>query len=376
MPDEKISYNLDLEAVDVLDFLTSLQIRNVSVVGGKSGPQARFSCPFPGHKHMDRDTSAFMNLATTAYMCFGCGAKGNAIHFLSDYEAISPIQAARLLRERYMGGWREPEGSLWAELKNRIDKPRPNLEDLPVLPSEYLVERLVDWTKVSGVFNSGGDLPGPLRYPLERGFAPWTLETFEFGWDAKSDRLCFALRDDLGRLVGFKGRAWHVGQSPKYWVLGDDPEQSLYGFQRAEISRLVYGLNSAEVGGTGVVVEGELNVVALRQMGIANSVGIPGSYVSSDQRKLLKAYFDSLVLLFDTDDAGEAAVFGKDLEDGKRRVGAGEVLESLMPTKVCGRHDGDPASRWDAGFWQELIGSAQPHLTLALEHQGFHPETV
>lgn len=89
--------------------LTALGMRNITI----QDDEVKFSCPFPGHSHGDQHPSACMNMGTTAFICFGCKERGNAVSFLSKLENISPMMAARFLRERYEGGWKEPDGPVW-----------------------------------------------------------------------------------------------------------------------------------------------------------------------------------------------------------------------------------------------------------------------
>src|SRR5690606_4041266 len=88
----------DLHNVDVEEFLASLDIKNIK----SDDREVKYSCPFPGHRFGDKNPSASMNKESTAFFCFGCGEKGNAITFLSYVKDVSKVQAAKWIAEKWM----------------------------------------------------------------------------------------------------------------------------------------------------------------------------------------------------------------------------------------------------------------------------------
>jgi DNA primase len=324
--------SVDFKAIDVKVFLEELGIRNAYEMRGRSGLEIKFSCPFPFHKNGDQDPSASMNAESTAYRCWGCGKKGNAVTFLADLENVSPILAARWIRERFQGGFRDVDATgLWAELRGVLDRKVEEYVPLPVLDEDEVAKRAIDWQKAWKIAASGEFLPNPIRYMFDRGFTWDTLEEWDFGYDQVSQRVCFALRDHEANLIGLKGRAYESDQQPKYLVLGDAPEQDRgYGFQAVQVTRYVYGMHKALYHSRKriIVVEGELNCVSMHQKGFHNAVGISGQFLHDDQARIIRHFSDEAVLLFD---------------DFEHAFNAGAKLEPYMKTRVCEPHEGDPA---------------------------------
>lgn len=313
---------MDLSKIDVEKFLIALGIRNVM----DEGEEIRFSCPFAGHSNGDETASAYMNATSTAYWCHGCKSTGNAIHFLAKLEGVSPLVAARWIREHYGGGFREPDSGLVSELDAMWTDLAAEDEGEFNSPIRYQMDPLAQ---------------GPIDYIIDRGFDPATLEAWEIGYDQLSDRIAIPVRNENGLLIGFKGRAYRPEHQPKYLVLGDRRERATrYGFPTYEVARVVFGLYKVVEHRTAgdlhdkslVLVEGELNVLALWQHGIYNSVAI-GSNISDWQRDMILSHADKVTIFFDDDGAGHH--------------GAAKVIDMLspyIPVFIVGEHDGDPAS--------------------------------
>lgn len=305
---------MDLRKIEVLDMLTALGVRNVT----DEGEEIRYSCPFVGHSNADETASAYMNAETTAYFCHGCKSKGNAIYFLAKYEGISPLLAARFLRERYDSGFIDPDTGFERELES--------LWTLPEVEDEWVNEP-IDYQM--------DPLPlEPFTYMIRRGFTPETLEAWEIGYDPISNRITIPIRDDHGRVIGFKGRAFEPDHQPKYLVLGDKPNRTpRYGFPTYEVSRAAFGYHIARLGDSKrlILCEGELDVIALHQMGITDAIAV-GSNFSEFHCSLILSYAEEIVIFFDDDPAGH-----------KGTAKAVSMLESFLPVRIVGPHDSDPS---------------------------------
>lgn len=319
----------DTSKVDVEDMLDALGMENLKWA---TEEEMNFSCPFPGHTHGDQNPSAYMNGGTTAWMCQGCKRKGNAVTFLAELEGISVLEAVQFLRERYGGSAPDPDSyPLRDEIARHYAKRRRE-EEARVVNDEPIDEALIDnfavnWTNPFLQNFS----PDWAKYILERGFSTETLDEWQIGYAAEYNRLSIPVRDHNGVLVGFKGRAYREGHEPKYLVLGKDQ------WPRYHVSLNAFGLHrvepSVESGGMDlIVVEGELNVIALWQMGIRNVVGVNGSNFSERQGQLLRAKAESVVVFFDSDNAGNEGV-----------ILLCEQLRDHMPVFVVPDHDFDAA---------------------------------
>jgi DNA primase len=297
----KINY----QDIDVEEFLNDLGMHNVR----KDGREIFFSCPFPGHSHGDALPSASMQVGTTKVHCFGCGFNGNALTFLAEYENISPLKAARYIREYLGTAFKEPEGALVEEIDAILaPKEKVQRERNKPLDKEELKKRAINWRDLWAAAHSS-----PLKEIFDRGFTWQTLREWDIGWDNMSLRYTIPWFDEDGDLIGFKGRALNknIGDGiARYKVLGG----SEYGFDTFDVSMLLFGANMLPYWNDWsstrrlIVVEGELNVIALHQMGIGPAVGISGKTLSDEQVYLLKKYDRELILYFDEDsDAMKAA---------------------------------------------------------------------
>lgn len=303
---------MDLSNIVVKDFLEALDIRNIS----DGGEEIQYSCPFPNHMNGDESASAYMNSRTTAFYCHGCHAKGNAVHFLSKLEGITPLLAARFIRERYQKDFIDPGGAFLQEL-----------DDL------WKTENVDEYEEVE-ISDTMQELSGdPLDYMLNRGFTKECLDDWSIRYDPISDRVAIPIRTETGKLVGWKGRAFRQGrENPKYLSLGDSKGRTDYGYQTVEKSRFIFGGYRLDHEIPTCLVEGELNVVALSQLGVNNAAAINGSDISEYQVAIILSKCSSLILFFDSDKAGY---------DCTSKVM--DIFEQYMPVKIVADHEKDPA---------------------------------
>lgn len=317
--------SVDFGKVDVEDLLEQMKARNVAIVDGRDGPEAQFSCPKPEHAFGDERPSARMNTITTAFHCHGCKWSGNASVYVAFMQSTTELEARRWLRHRYGGGFREPEGSFAQEVASYYDR-EPDDVTARIAPNESWLETFhVDWTADLRICEYMID---------ERGFDPSILAQWEVGHDVLSDRITIPVRDENGKLVGFKGRAWRDDQQPKYLTLGDTPRWQRYYFDTYQKSRYVYGMSKL-IGDAdpAIIVEGELNVIAMDQKLQVLAFGVAGSEFSAFQTDLIASRAERAIVFFDSDDAGD---------QGTAKVV--KALEPFMPVHVAPIHDGDPAS--------------------------------
>jgi DNA primase len=345
----------DLTSVDTLEFLESLDIENISA----DDEEIRFSCPYPDHRFGDKNPSAYMNVETTAWTCFGCGAKGNAISFLAYVRNVSRVQAAKWIAEKWL-----PQ---YADIDNMTEFIRQLLEHNErkateencappksvVLPSDVLVGKTVNWA----MMDEAEIIPGWGAYMLDnRGFTAETLEKFGFAYDPIMDRPCIVARDPDGNVVGFKGRAWRDDQWPKYLVAGDTSRSiaqhgERYGFAPYDAQLVVYGLDVAEIkDGHLTLVEGEFNTVAMHQKGFTDSVGISGSSMSQTQIDQIVERCDHVTIFMDSD-------LGDDVKEAtamRKLFQVVDAFEKYLKVTVVPLHKGDAADM-DKTYLHELM---------------------
>lgn len=335
-----------LEYVDVPDFLAALGIRNIS----QSGSECDFSCPSGNHSNGDQSPSARMNTRNTLWICHGCGLRGDAVDFLMMAKNLDESTAQRVIDERYGGPELSVEaGGLRAEVE-RIFAGTEEEEIARVPPGEEWLEKFhIRWDDNYLPLWDGT----PFRYMFDRGFSISVLNEWSIGWDDISERITIPVRDRFGELVGFKGRSSDPNVHPKYLILGDAPgREPRYGFDTYAKSQFVFGLDRALVD-RAVLVEGELNAIALHQAGEEGGVAVSGSEFSKRQATQIIQSFSSAVIYFDGDDAGR---------HGTQKVL--DALEQYMPVSIVVDPPDDAAALGPDAL--ELIAGAKSSLQVSI----------
>lgn len=362
--------------VDANDLLELLGGDNVHDVGAD---EVGFSCFYEaGHSHGDQNPSAHLNRDALVWRCKGCGRAGNLpelVRLALPHGTTFP-EALAWLREHFGEVVRKPRGgSLGADLARRLAKPEVREPVLPVEGETIGPQGILymDWRS---------DHDAAVYMRETRGFAPEVLEDWGFGYDSWTRRIAIPVRNEEGILVGFKGRSLGDGR-PKYLLLGDTEGRSLrydtgYGFDMHDHSTVVFGLDrairfyrtaevpaelrpsqpgqldardvrpgqqsSASRSKRVAMPEGELNAVACWAAGVPAVA--PGTTSITDQQLwLLRAHFDEIVTFYDSDDAGENAIWGYfDESSQKWRPGLAEKITPYFRFYVVDDHEGDPAS--------------------------------
>jgi hypothetical protein len=331
--------------VDVEDLLAQLDAANVHDVGRD---EVGFSCFWvAGHAHGDQNPSAHVNRDTLLWRCKSCRRAGNLLELVkvARPEGVeSHPQALSWLREHFGEVVRKPRGgSLTADLEARLAKARYR-------PPERRLPNEAETIGPQGIFalDWRSDHQAAL-YMRGRGFAPEVLEDWGVGYDGWTRRVAIPVRDADGLLVGFKGRIVDNSHPAKYMLLGDtedrQPRYGLgYGFDMHDARVVLFGLDRAKGSKRVALVEGELNVVACHAAGVP-AVAPGTTYVTAEQLWLLRAYFDELVNFYDSDDAGQDAVWGRaDPVSGNWYPGQVETVARYFRLFVVDDHEGDPAS--------------------------------
>lgn len=338
----------DLSYINCRDLLESTGIHNIS----ESGGEISFSCPGPDHFHGDTSPSARMNSRTSAWICHGCGHRGNAITFLAWHKSLPETVARRLLEVRYGGGSISLGVENLEDMVNKVMNPEIIKEEIRISPDESWLDKFyVEWKHERPWISLA------CQYMLNRGFSAKILEQYQVGYDEISDRITIPIRDQGGRLVGFKGRAWRENTIPKYMILGDNRNQNRYGFQPYQKSRYVFGLNRfiKRCLAGAIIVEGELNVIAMDQHGYDNCIGIAGSEFSEKQCDIIKSNCKYVTVFLDNDKAGNK---------GTKKVV--EMLSPYMEVRIVQNAPGDAADS-DTDSVRDLISSAKSSLELQVE---------
>ena len=285
-----------------------------------------------------------MNIDHTGWFCHGCKRKGNAVTFLAEHENTTIQQATTWLRERFGAGSPDPDAF---SIKAWLDRFYLACEEKKALPEADVIldedvnlEFAIDWKLAMTAPRESW--PQPMLYMLERGFDQAILDEYEIGYDEIWNRITIPVRDVAGRLIGFKGRAWDEKSKQKYLAIGSEK----HGFAPYKKSHVIFGMDRVlnywhqtqpEVCEL-VVVEGELNKIAMEQMGIENVGAVSGSDFSPAQALIVRRYADAVTVFLDSDQSGF---------DGTQMII--ERLQDYMPIRVVPDHQGDAADYMLAG---------------------------
>lgn len=295
------------DIVDVISQYVKLHKRGSSYVG---------LCPF----HNEKTGSFSVSQGKQMYYCFGCGAGGNVITFLMNYENATFQEALQELAGR--AGVELPVQEDTREARQRADK-RSRLLDVQreaakyyyaLLRSqrgrqayEYFKKReLSDETmRKFGLGYSDKYSDDLYRYLRSKGFEDSLLrESGLVAFDEKRgghdkfwNRAMFPIMDIRGKVIGFGGRVMGEGE-PKYL---NSPETPIF-----DKSRNLYALNIARMTKKPQILlcEGYMDVIALHQAGFDNAVASLGTAFTTGHAGLLKRYTKEVYLTFDSDGAG------------------------------------------------------------------------
>ena len=304
----------------------------VEVVSGRTPLRrsgARFTglCPF----HDERTPSFSVSPEKGTYYCFGCQRGGDAISFVEETEGVDFVGAIEWLAQRFnipleyeqaspeQDARRRHRERLYAVLdaaaafyERYLWESRAGAEARAYLESRGLGEEVCRQYRL-GLAARGATLA---RKAGERGFTRQELSGAGLanrrGNDYFQGRLLFPIADARGRVVGFQARR----------LREDDPLQAKYvNSPEGELFRkgdLLYGLDRARTAiareERALIVEGNTDVLALRQAGLGPVVASMGTALTERQLKELARLTRKLYLCFDADAAGEAATLrGMDL---------------------------------------------------------------
>ncbi|MGB3740488.1 DNA primase [Castellaniella sp.] len=306
-----------LARVDIVDVVGRyVQLR-------KGGANLLGLCPF----HTEKTPSFTVSPSKQFYHCFGCGAHGSALHFLTEHtgapfpEAVRTLAASvgltvpeepRTPRQRAAERERREEGSRQRDILQQAQAHyRAALKQAPQAVA-YLKKRGLSGEIAAryGLGWAAADRRG-LAAVFEHYEEPALIESglvieAEDGrrHDRFRGRIMFPIYNGRGQLLGFGGRLIEAGE-PKYL---NSPETSLFSKGNE-----LYGLHEARAGiraeGCVLVVEGYMDVVALAQFGLGNAVATLGTSTTSAHLQKLCRASDRIIFSFDGDNAGRKAAW-------------------------------------------------------------------
>lgn len=347
--------------IDIVAFVSDyIQVK-------KAGRNFKALCPF----HSEKTPSFIISPERGTWHCFGaCGEGGDAIKFLQKWENIDFLEALKILSKKTgvtLSHFTPSDESRKKETYYEINHLASEFYHY-ILTSHKLGERARQYLKERGIKKETektfmlGYAPESWdslsKYLIKKGYLPSDIHTVgltvksETGkfYDRFRGRLMFTLKDHRGNIVGFSGRK----------LSGDEKEAKYVNTSETPVytkGNILYGLDftreAIKKEKEAIVVEGEFDLLASFQVGIANIVAIKGSALTEGQSLLLKRYTEQLILALDSDFAGNEAA--------KRGI---EIAEKAgLSVKVAKVSEGkDPAEciAINPPLWKKAIQSAVP----------------
>lgn len=287
-------------------------------------------CPF----HADHSPSMSVSREKQIYRCFSCGASGNVITFLMNYENINFVEALKKLADK---------AGITISLGNLKQKTNKNKElydiyetsqkiyqnnlnsELGIKAKEYLKNREItnEIIKEFGIGLAIKDSKLITNMLLKKGYKEKDLINSGLVGDNEKglhdiyyNRIMFPLYDLNGNIVGYSGRIYDSLDTAKYVNTKETPifkkGELLYNYHRAK--------EEARKTGKIIVMEGFMDVIAAYKVGIKNVVATMGTAVTENQANLIKRMAKEVILCFDGDGAGAKATFSCSEELGKLNV--------------------------------------------------------
>ncbi|MFT7184297.1 MAG: DNA primase, partial [Oceanicoccus sp.] len=169
-------------------------------------------------------------------------------------------------------------------------------------------------------------------------------------------RLMIPIQDAQGNIVAFGGRALKTGDNPKYL---NSPEYSLYN-KSATLYNMAGAKSAIREAHSIVVVEGYFDVMASHQAGVKHVVATCGTALTEDQFRLMKRYSKKVLLAFDSDSAGQAALL--------RAVEGAQAMEiDLYVVSIPEGKDAADAVKEDPELWVNAVNEAIPYLQFFID---------
>ena len=389
-----MKYSIPDSVIDeVRDRTDIVEVVSQFVTLKKVGKNFKGLCPF----HSEKTPSFTVSSEKRIYHCFGCGAGGNVFKFVTETQNISFIDAVRQFADS--AGISIPQFNA-DNLNNPLYKEREALKKANELAANYY----------HSLFHDSEAGLAARNYLKGRYFTGEILDKYSIGWaspgwrglinhfhkistlsrkivlqsglviekedgsnvyDRFRGRVIFPIKDLHGSVIGFGGRAIADGDNPKYL---NSPETTLY-----QKSQTLFGLDIAKQAirkeDQAILVEGYFDQMRATQFGIFNTVATCGTALTPKQAGILRNYASSVVLVFDSDNAGRSAaekgfevlhekglqvkiVFlpeGKDPDSYIHENGvanfmekiktAKPYLESFIDTVVAGKDGNSPSKR-------------------------------
>lgn len=338
----------------------------------KSGAHYKACCPF----HQERTPSFMVNEEKNMWHCFGCSKGGDAFAFVMEIEGLSFREALTLLAEKTGVELPKYQATDPAQKENK-----DRLFSLLELATKFYEKQLWDGAgkeKILGYLRGRGlsdesiksfrlgYAPDGWRHGLDfftsKGFSVSEVEQVGLAlkreggnghYDRFRDRIMFPIFDIFGHVIGYSARVAPGGDETQAKYI-NTPETAIYHKSRA-LYGLFHAKQAMKQAGMTVIVEGNMDVIAMHQAGIGHTVAVSGTALTPEQLTLMKRYGNEVRLFFDMDGAGQKAA----------RKSAELALEKELQVSVVALPFGKDAAdmgKDDPEKLREVVAQAIPAL--------------
>ncbi len=311
---------------DLLSRTDVVEVVDSRVKLKKAGKNYQACCPF----HNEKSPSFTVSQDKQFYHCFGCGAHGNAISFIMEFDRLEFVEAIEELARYHGLEVPREKGSRPAmseEKKQQQQDDYAVMEQVTRFFQQQLRQNTNSKKAIEYLKNRG--LSGDIVKQWEIGYAPdsWDGLLKTFGTDAQRvkqlvelklvnrndqgrtydffrDRIMFPIRDKRGRVVGFGGRVLDDG-GPKYL---NSPETRIF-HKGSELFGFYSARQKNRTLDTVVIVEGYMDVVALSQFDINIATAALGTATTPEHIQMLVRATSHIVCCYDGDRAGREAAW-------------------------------------------------------------------
>lgn len=280
----------------------------------KNGNNYKGLCPF----HNEKTPSFNVSSTKQFYHCFGCGASGDAIKFLQEYEHLTFIEALSKLAQsanlQLPDKTKKNDDSYNLFISNKLAAEIYNknlLKNSTAL--SYLSERNIDqemienfqlgladdsWDSLTKFFAEKNILKNAIQAGL-------VISSNNKNYDRFRSRIIFPIKNSAGNIIGFGGRIYNTKDGAKYL---NSPETKLF-HKSYELYGLFESKKSISKEEEVIVVEGYTDVIGLHKAGIKNCIATLGTAFTKFHFKKIKKYTNKIIFCFDGDSAGISAAW-------------------------------------------------------------------
>ena len=339
IPQETVNLILDTAQIaDVVSDYVTLKRRGANFVA---------CCPF----HNEKTPSFYVSPSKGIYKCFGCGKAGTAVGFVMEQEHCSYVEALRYLARKY-------NIEIVEEQESAEDVARRQRSESLLLVSEFAQKFFAEQ------LNSGEGRAVGYAYYRSRGIEDDTIRRFGLGWapggrtalvdaarkagykeeyllgaglavqnddgslsDKFRERVMFPIHSVSGRVIAFSGRTLRSDNPAKYV---NSPETEIY-LKSRNLLGIYFAKSEIAREDRCILVEGNVDVVMMHQLGITNVVASCGTSLTVEQVRLIKKFTENITIMYDGDSAGIHAALR----------GISMVLAEGMNVRIVLLPDGD-----------------------------------